>query len=400
MNKKISLLNKKTIEKFIKKHYNYDNRTIREILIDHQFNCIIVSLNDHFCHNIDREHRSNNQYIVIDSISSKRKCHDLDCKDYRFNEIKTNQFPLDLTTVIKSVLKFDKQEFELIENTVVECKNYITENFDNDLQEILFDKNEMLFRGNAQNSLIRLNGKCSNCNLEHQISNTGYCIKCIVCQSIYPKNQLIHIDSKYSNLNSFWNSYSQLINNGTVNINISNYYSSEEEFSCDVQLHDSIFKNKELTKLYNQVLDGHKVTKLAEVIYYINKDFIYTKNQWFFFNGSIWKLDEDNLSMKKTILDSTSYFNKINNFYEHKQTNGNSMQLIKNIKSLINKLNKPGFKDDIIKEAKIFFNDPNFISKLNGHCTRNIGCCNCPQKLRDVKPGIILCKIFHRHFSK
>ena len=41
------------------------------------------------------------------------------------------------------------------------------------------------------------------------------------------------------------------------------------------------------------------------------------------------------------------------------------MQLIKNIKSLINKLNKPGFKDDIIKEAKIFFNDPNFISKLN-----------------------------------
>ena len=363
--KDLTIKDKKTIEKFIKKHYNYDNRTIREILIDHQFNCIIVSLNDHFCHNIDREHRSNNQYIVIDSISSKRKCHDLDCKDYRFNEIKTNQFPLDLTTVIKSVLKFDKQEFELIENTVVECKNYITENFDNDLQEILFDKNEMLFRGNAQNSLIRLNGKCSNCNLEHQISNTGYCIKCIVCQSIYPKNQLIPIDSKYSNLNSFWNSYSQLINNGTVNINISNYYSSEEEFSCDVQLHDSIFKNKELTKLYNQVLDGHKVTKLAEVIYYINKDFIYTKNQWFFFNGSIWKLDEDNLSMKKTILDSTSYFNKINNFYEHKQTNGNSMQLIKNIKSLINKLNKPGFKDDIIKEAKIFFNDPNFISKLN-----------------------------------
>jgi hypothetical protein len=83
--------------------------------------------------------------------------------------------------------------------------------------------------------------------------------------------------------------YSQLINNGTVNINI--YQNGEEDFACDIQLENSILKDKELTRLYNQVLDGHKITKLAEVIYHLNKDYVYTKNNWYFFNGSIWKLE-------------------------------------------------------------------------------------------------------------
>jgi P4 family phage/plasmid primase-like protien len=39
--------------------------------------------------------------------------------------------------------------------------------------------------------------------------------------------------------------------------------------------------------------------------------------------------------------------------------------LIKNIKNLINKINRPGFKDDVIKEAKMFYNDPEFMYKLN-----------------------------------
>ena len=352
------------IKKFIQKEYTHFPNKIREIKIDKEKNCIIIALNERYCPFVEREHRSNNQYILIDTSSSKQRCHDPEetC-NAKHNEIRMENYPKEINLIIKKCLKVNRQELDLIDHAIEECKSYINENFDT-VDKILFDKKEMVFRGDVSNKSLStiIGGKCSSCQIEHQISNTGYCMKCIVCKSIFPKNQLIPVDDRYKNLNSFWMNYSQIVNNGTVNINI---YNGEEDFICDVQLENSILKNKELTKLYNQVLDGHKITKLAEVIHYTNKDFIYTKTNWYFFNGSIWKLDEDNLSMKKSILDSTSCFNKISNHYENKKTKDNSQQLVKNIKSLITKINKPGFKDDIIKEAKMFYNDPEFMGKLN-----------------------------------
>lgn len=351
---------KNLIKRFIQKEYQ--TNFIRDIFVDKTKNCIIIALSERYCNFVKREHQSNNQYIIIDTTSSKQRCHDPECNVSKHNEIKMEEFPKEINVIIKKCLKVNKQDLDLIDHAIEDCKSYINENFDS-IESIHFDKTEMVFRGDVSNkSLVHvIGGKCSNCQIEHQISNTGYCMKCIVCKSIFPKNQVIPVDDRYKNLNNFWVNYSQLVNHGTVNINI--YQNGEEDFTCDVQLENSILKNRELTTLYNQVLDGHKITKLAEVIYYLNKDYVYTKNNWYFFNGCIWKLDEDNLSLKKSILDSTVSFNKISNYYERKKEN--TQQLIKNIKSLITKMNKPGFKDDIIREAKMFYNDPEFISKLN-----------------------------------
>ena len=363
--KNLTHTDKDSIKKFVRKNYKYRNTDFRDIFINKDINSIIVSLNDTFCFNLDREHRSNHQYIIIDTYSSKQKCHDNDCVNFKHNEIKFIEFPKELNEIILKCLKVNKKEQELIQKAIEECKDYITENFDNNIEEISFDKSEMVFKTNvSQNAFIKMIGKCPECHIQHQIGDNGYCLKCKICKSIFPKNTLIPIDDRYKNLNSFFVNYNQLVNNGTVNINIQNNYYNTEDFSCEIQLDNIILKDKTLTKLYNQVLDGHKITKLAEVIYYLNKDFIYTKGNWYFFNGNIWKLDEDNLNMKRSILDNTNFFNKISNHYENQKTK-DSQLLIKNIKNLITKINKPGFKDDIIKEAKMFYNDPDFLSKLN-----------------------------------
>jgi hypothetical protein len=237
------------IKQFVRKNYKYRNKDIREILINHTLNCINVNLHDTFCFNLDREHKSNHQYIIIDTYSSKQKCHDTDCLDFKHNEIKINSFPKELNEIILKCLKVNKVEQELIQKAITECKEYITENFDTTIKEIQFDKKEMVFRGDvSHNSLMKMSGKCPECHVEHQISDNGYCLKCKVCKSIFPKNTLIPITDKYKNLNTFFLNYNQLVNNGTVNINIhNNYYNSEEEFSCDVQLDNCIFKNKELS---------------------------------------------------------------------------------------------------------------------------------------------------------
>jgi P4 family phage/plasmid primase-like protien len=354
------------IKGFVRKNYKYRNKDIREISINRTLNCINVNLHDTFCFNLDREHKSNHQYIIIDTYSSKQKCHDSDCKDFKHNEIKIISFPKELNEIILKCLKVNKVEQELIHKAIEECKDYITENFDTTIEEIQFDKTEMVFRGDvSQNSLMKMSGKCPECHVEHQISDNGYCLKCKVCKSIFPKNTLIPIADKYKHLNSFFMTYNQLVNNGTVNINIqNNYYNSEEEFSCDVQLDNSIFKNKELTKIYNQVLDGHKVIKLSELLHKLEIDFKYTNGMWYFFNGSIWRSDKECLELRKKIVKLSNQFNTIRSHYE-KIGGDMSNNLVKNIKSLTNKLYKPGFEEEIIKGAKMYYNDEMFITNLN-----------------------------------
>ena len=354
------------IRKFVRKFYKYKFRDIREIKINTMINCIVVALNDTFCYNIDREHNSNHQYIVIDAYSSKQKCHDTDCVDFKYDEIKISDFPKELNEIILKCLRVNKTEQELIQRAIKECKDYITENFDTTLQEIKFDKSEMVFRGDvSQNSIMKMSGKCPECNIEHHISDNGYCLKCKVCGAVFPKNTLIPIADKYKNLNRFFMAYNQLVNNGTVNINIqNNYYNGEEEFSCDVQLDNSIFRKEELTKLYNQVLDGHKVIKISELLYKMEVDFKYTNGMWYYFNSSIWRSDKESLELRKRIVKLSNNFNKIRAYYEKLGGDANN-NLVKNIKSLTNKLYKPGFEEEIIKGAKMYYNDDSFIKNLN-----------------------------------
>ncbi len=358
-------IDKKIIIDFVRRSYKYKTSDIREIILDKSLNCIVIALNDTYCYNIDREHRSNHQYIVIDTISSKQKCHDPDCKDFKYNELKINQFPPELNEIILKCLKVNKREQELIERAIQECKDYISNNFDEKIDEIQFDRTQMVFTGNvSNNSLIKINGKCPSCKLQHHITNTGYCLKCTECGSIYPKSQLIPVDEKYKALNNFWMNWNQLVNNGTVNI-INNFYNGDEEFSCDVQLDKSIIKDKRLLKIVNECLDGHKITKLAELMHNLYKDYVFTGNEWYYFANSKWNMDNKSLNYKRNILELCHLFNKIKQHYENKGNDDITINLIKNIKSLVTKLNKPQLKDDILKESQLFYNDNEFYMKLN-----------------------------------
>ncbi len=365
--KELTEKDKEVIRKFVRRSYKYRNKDIRDIILNHELNCINVNLFDTFCFHIDREHRSNHQYIVIDTYSSKQKCHDLDCNEFKHNEIQISNFPKELNEIILKCLKVNKREQELIERAIQDCKDYITNNFDENIEEIQFDRQEMVFKGNASNTnMMVIRGACTSCKLEHHITNTGYCLKCSVCNTIYPKNQLIPVDDRYKNLNNFWMNYTQLVNNGTLNININNFYGGEEEFSCDIQLDNSIFRNKELTKLYNQILDGHKVVLLSELMSKLEVDFKYTGGEWYFFNGSIWKHDKESLEFRKRTVKLSTNFSRIQSYYESKKAGDNSNgSIIKNIKSLVNKLHKTGFEDEIIKGAKMYYNDEEFIKNLN-----------------------------------
>ena len=358
---------KATLRRFVQKEFHHFPNRIRDVFIDKQHNCIVVALMERYCPFLDKEHRGNNQYIVIDTSSAKQKCHNQECNEDKYNEIKLENYPKEVNEIIKKCLKVNQQELDLIDHAIIECKNYINENFDKDVKEVQFDRKEMIFRGNvADKSLVAvLKGKCPECNVEHQISDNGYCLKCKVCAAVFPKNQVIPLDSRYKHLNNFWMNYNQLVNHGTINNIINIYNNSEQDFSCDIKLDSGIFNNTEVTNIINQVLDGHKITMISKLLFTINKDFVYSRNNWYFFTGSIWRCDNDNIEMKKSIIDLSKMFDKIKTHYDNKFTDESTINLNKNIKSLINKFHKPGYQDDIIKGAKIYNNDEGFIANLN-----------------------------------
>lgn len=361
-------LDKENIRRFVKNRYHHFPSRIRDVFIDQDLNCIVVALNEKGCHFIDREHKSNNQYIVIDTQSSKQKCHDPDCLDKKHNEIKLLELPVDIQEIIKKCLKVNKKELDLIEKAIEECKQYITDNYDTGIRDISFDRNNMVFRGDVSDPglVAMLRGRCPQCRIEHQISDNGYCLKCTICQSTFPRMQLIPVDDRYRTLNRFWLNYNQIINHGTVNTVINNYYTGgDEEFSCDVQLDPTIYRDRKLLNLLNECLDGHKITKMAELMYHLFKNYVFAITDWYCFDDKRWIIDRQRIFFKRDIMKLCKYLGNVKQHYENKHSDSTTMSVIKNIKSLINKLHKPQLKDDIIKEAQLFYADSNFTSKLN-----------------------------------
>ncbi|NDD85269.1 hypothetical protein EBZ38_13480 [bacterium] len=319
---------------------------------------IIISLDDLFCPFRGACHKSNHQYIVIDKHSVKQKCHDPEHKDLKHLLGYISQLPPEVLAVVHRVLAID--------TATKECQTYIHENFDPDVQDILFDTNALVFQGNANRRLTTLlTGHTVGClhpRTVHEIDNSGYCLKCLDCRSVFPSQLRIPIDPKYNELTTFLMNVNQLNVTNNISIHIGN---TSDDFSCDVQLDESIFNNVEVTKLFNQILDGHKIAKFAEAFALCTDNIVYSNTQWYVFDGTIFEHDSDMMMVKQALMKMSVQLFAIKQHYEHLPHTQQYMQILKNVKSLIVKLNKPGFKDDIIKEARYFFHEKDFFSKLN-----------------------------------
>ena len=93
---------RKIIKKYVQKEYHHLPNKIREIIINTEMNCIIVALTEKYCPFVEREHQSNHQYIIIDVTSSKQKCYDTDCNDKKHDEKKLEDYPTEISMIIKN----------------------------------------------------------------------------------------------------------------------------------------------------------------------------------------------------------------------------------------------------------------------------------------------------------
>jgi P4 family phage/plasmid primase-like protien len=346
---------------FVKQFYRYSKHDVSDIKID-KFG-IIVAIKDKFCHNIKRQHSGNHQYILINGNGSRQKCHDEDCRSFKALVVVLHDLPLDIRTLVD---RFFVNSFDGDLIVAKSSAHTFLKTFDPAVQvdDLEYDIDNQIFQADTTESsrMVFLDGKCKQCRIKHQVGSFGYCVKCLECNTQFPADTLIPIpiNDNYSPLNKF------LIQQvGCTNI-VNVYNNGEQDFTCDVKLDTSLFGgDKKMATLYNNILDGHKTTKTSELLSICEPDFKYSNGQWFHFNGCIWKLDKESIELRKRILKLTNNFNNIKQHYESLANNESNTSIVKNIKSLVNKINKMSFQEDIVKGAKLFYNDEEFIGKLN-----------------------------------
>ena len=187
-------------------------------------------------------------------------------------------------------------------------------------------------------------------NAIHFARNNEHGMECESCNWVkgpYP------IPAKFVNLNLMLNITN---NNQTIN----NYNGTEIDFTCDVSIDESIFGDKLITGLMNTILDGHKVVRISEFLHYVEKDFVYSRQEWYYFNGSIWEIDGEAIQLKKCIVGFVSNFQKIKAFYNDFEPTETITAIIKNVHSLISKMSKMGFIKEIVEGAKLYYKDDDF----------------------------------------
>jgi P4 family phage/plasmid primase-like protien len=361
------------IHLFVRKHYNYPKDKIQDVKVYHEK--IIIALKDKFCRNIDREHKSNHQYIVIDNNSSRQKCHDPDCSKFQSNIISAELFGKDVLSILSPPKLDIENNFSLVTPRMLQDgkndgKQLMDDIWNDKDVKLNYDKILQMFHakaGKVVSSFFPKGGCKDGCKPQHCIVSDGFFIKCNVCNHTFPNT--IATPEKYLGLHKFFLTINNTINinshNGNINGNGNTIGSGSviEDFNCQIDIDPSIFNDETKTELMNQILSGHKEGKLSELLSTIEEDFVYCDKKWWIFTGSIWCVDVEAIDLHFKTTSLAKEFDTIIKFYKANPNN----DILNNVTKLVERLHKHGFQSEIIKSSKYYFKDNIFISKLDSN---------------------------------
>ncbi len=342
---------------FVFEKYKFYEEDIRDYIIDSNTKSIIVALDTTKCPFIKRSHKSNHQYIVFNSRGSKQRCHDPECKDNIYGEIK--KLPKEIKELIVKYVPTSKEEEMMIEQAEKECKKFIMAEYKDTSSLIKYDRESGNFSGFSDVIHNLFSDNCKPCTIEYVIDSNGQYLKCTKCGQRFPKTTTVCIPRElYPNIH-------QVLINYTVN----NYNSNEFDETLEYNIEKQIFEDEHIWYLVNESLNGCKSGKIAELLHEYTKDFVYDveteKGTWYYFDGNIWSKDNSNLEMNTKIIELYSeYFERVKNYYRAQKTDSKIINCINNFH---NKLEKPALKKEIVEEAKRFFVDKKFHKKLNSN---------------------------------
>ncbi|ARR74955.1 hypothetical protein SAGO17_0035 [Mimivirus AB-566-O17] len=334
--------------------YHIDKDLLGEPFIDPEKLCIVIPSLIIYCPIAKRDHKSNHQYYVIDNYSIKQKCHDSDCTHQKYNERKVNSLDQTLLLKLKNYLNITPDNIHKIDSAINESTKFIQQ-YDQSIQNVNYNQQDNSFQTpSSDNCIINIRGKCNVCQTEHFITRNGYYMECKNCKSRAPVSGYLPLEN---GLVAFFTQ---------INIQNNIIIHTEDYTNTDIVLDPEIFNGDlEFTSILCNALHGHKISKLGSVFSKLNDNFAYCDKIWYHFDGSFWIEDPEGCTISEIVMNVlTEGLNKIVNFYNNQPE---SQDLLKNIDSLIIKLNKPSFQNEVVVSLRKHYYINNFKTLLNSN---------------------------------
>jgi len=246
---------KEVILKFIYNKYNISKKDISKFLVND--NSFDIRLHTKYCNNITREHTSNHQHIVLDSVSCKQRCYDSDCKDYNHNVIKSNKYP--------------KKVKEIVDLSLTKTNQIISR-----ANSILGTPEDTSWIITKHNKGIKAIPNCQICLIDPSVSHD--CSSHLFVNTA-DKSVIKSCDISGSEVMSFTDS-KQIINILNLHVNTSNEESLYQQLINDLlkTCSDFSYKREKLTGVVYQKIKSYAYIKKAEPMDFLNDIFYGDKN--------------------------------------------------------------------------------------------------------------------------
>lgn len=273
----------KLLKDFVSEKYSINKNQLQDPFIDEN-ECIIIPSSDKYCHFEQRQHKSNNQYFVMDSYSIKQKCHDSECGSQKHNELTVITFPDEMLQHLSTYITFKTlQQIDSVKQDSIKMINL----YDPDASNVVYDSDSNVFKSKTTiQCFLKLKGQCDTCETFHILSSEGYRIKCVVCGGKSPAASIpLHPNSPTAMF--FTQNHTNTLD--------------ESYMHARVKLDPSIYNDKVLTELMSTALNGHQQSILAEFFCRVNNDFKYYDNKWYYCVNNIWQTTKENYILGRVI---------------------------------------------------------------------------------------------------
>jgi P4 family phage/plasmid primase-like protien len=348
--------NKNHVLSFINTRYNIESSDIIKFVF--KDNMFMIGLNSKFCNNLNREHTNNHQYIVLDKFSCKQKCHG--CKDYKFNEIKSRDYPENIKDIfnIKDSIIINNNSDELIN------EHFTRNNNSGKVIDIKY-KRDTIAGKIINNRQLRFD------HFEHNESCKGDLFYNININRDVKNKIMTMINCKKC---GFVHTETHCENNIVYQLILNNVNEDRNELKIIVKKENqlSVFDNEMLDKKLYCAL-SQEDDYICEILYELYKDtYLIIKNQWYHYNGIIWEILNDEI-MPIDILNGIKIIKEnIKELYilhesENNLPNEELKLLLKVTDNLSKKLSKNNEDISYVTASKKYFSRPGLVFNEKRH---------------------------------
>ena len=340
---------------------------LRTIQVNREQKYLIFPTTKKWCFIKEDVHVGNNPYITVTDRGSRWKCFDEECKKVEVKLTPLAELPKTIRDLYAEIFHGLVSK-DLMTEAKVECRRNITDDFPDETPEDV---------DQVHNTLMTLakRQQCKKCgssktHFEHQ--EKGYCIRCLDCQTQWPKGLITFPQESYPKLLTALTQLNIAI--GTVNnyTTINNYGEGSLEFFTDftsdnLQVFEDLLENQ----LFVEALLGTDMAMSQFTSYHFRERFHCTSDEdWYEYRGHCWSDNAAALAYKEALGEKTFLrpFHQVTLQFENAAIQTDELKRkSRALRKLCISLEDGKFRDRIVTDSimKLHRQKPDFAKDLN-----------------------------------